>query len=65
MQEMVIANTEGGHQRETPSTTFETVLNEGGNLDCPQLGELINRIELNDYLKEKRVQDHASDPLQY
>ena len=69
IQETVTANTEEEHQRETPSTTFETVwdavLNEVGNLTALSRRKLINCIELNDYLKEKRVQDPASDPLQY
>ena len=71
IQEMTTANaaTEEVQGNETPRTTFDTawdaVLNEGGESDGSQSEEAdqLYRKQLNDYLKEKRVQDLSSDPL--
>ena len=63
------ATTEEVQGNETPRTTFDTacdaVLNEGGESDGSQSEEAdqLYRKQLNDYLKEKRVQDLSSDPL--
>ena len=73
IQEMTTANTatEEVKGNETPRTTFDTawdaVLNEGGESDGSQSEEAdqLYRKQLNDYLKEKRVQDLSSDPLKY
>ena len=73
IQEMKTANTatEEVQGNETPRTTFDTawdaVLNEGGESDGSQSeeGDQLYRKQINDYLKEKRVQDLSSDPLKY
>ena len=73
IQEMTTANTatEEVQGNETPRTTFDTawdaVLNESGESDGSQSEEAdqLYRKQLNDYLKEKRVQDHSPDPLKY
>ena len=73
IQEMTTEKTatEEVQGNETPHTTFDTVwdavLNEGGESDGSQLedADQLYRKQLNDYLKEKRVQDLSSDPLKY